>query len=79
MSSMYLVDGKPLMCEKCEKYPAKYTMAGIIPNYLAICPRCAGDVCSNHGDTLGADKFYTFAQEWENAYEETIKQAQAVA
>jgi hypothetical protein len=72
MSAMYLVDGNPVMCETCEKFPAKYYVSGTIPSYYGICPRCAGDICAKHGDTAGMDKFYSFAIEWETAYKNVM-------
>ena len=54
-------DGIALMCEKCDKFPARFYVSGVIPNYEGICQFCAGDICELHGDMAGAEKFRTVA------------------
>ena len=56
MMTIY-ADGVALMCEKCDKYPARFYVSGKIPNYEGICQFCAAAICQSHGDMAGAEKF----------------------
>ena len=50
-------DGIALMCEKCDKFPARFYVSGGFPPYDGICQFCAGDICELNGDMAGAEKF----------------------
>ena len=67
MSVMHLADGSPLLCERCDTVPAKYYVSGTIPNYEAICPRCAADICASKDDAAGVELFMKVAEDWERA------------
>lgn len=59
MSTVLMVDGKTLMCDKCDKHPARYYVSGLssIGFYDGICANCCRDYLLSIGDTVGAAKF----------------------
>ena len=54
-------DGVALMCEKCDKFPARFYVSGVTPVYDGICQFCAADICESNGDLAGAEKFRAVA------------------
>jgi len=59
MSTVLMADGKALMCDKCDKYPARYYVSGAsyIGLYDGICANCCRAYLLSIGDTVGAAKF----------------------
>jgi hypothetical protein len=59
MNTVLMADGKALMCDKCNQYPARYYVNGLsyIGLYDGICANCCRAYLLSIGDTVGAAKF----------------------
>jgi hypothetical protein len=59
MSTVLIADGKVLLCDKCDRYPARYYVQGLttLSLYDGICGNCCRDYLLSIGDTAGAAKF----------------------
>ena len=59
MSTVLMADGKALMCDKCDQYPARYYVSGLthLSLYDGICAICCRAYLLSIGDTAGAAKF----------------------
>jgi hypothetical protein len=59
MSTVLMADGKVLLCDKCDQYPARYYVQGLthLSLYDGICASCCQAYLLSIGDTVGAAKF----------------------
>lgn len=59
MSAVLMADGKALLCDKCDQYPARYYVSGLssIGLYDGLCGNCCRAYLLSIGDTVGAAKF----------------------
>ena len=59
MSNVLMADGKVLLCDKCDRDPARYYVQGLttLSLYDGICGNCCRDYLLSIGDTAGAAKF----------------------
>ena len=59
MATVLMADGKALMCDKCDQYPARYYVQGLthLSFYDGICGNCCRAYLLSIGDTAGAAKF----------------------
>lgn len=54
-----MADGKVLLCDKCDQYPARYFVQGLthLSFYDGLCGNCCRAYLLSIGDTAGAAKF----------------------
>lgn len=54
-----LVDGKILLCDKCDSNPAQYYVQGLttLSLYDGLCAKCCATWLESKGDFVGANKF----------------------
>ena len=59
MATVLMADGKALICDKCDQYPARYYVQGLthLSFYDGICAKCCRAYLLSIGDTAGAAKF----------------------
>ena len=59
MATVLMNYHKPLMCDKCDQYPARYYVQGLthLSLYDGICGNCCRAYLLSIGDTAGAAKF----------------------
>ena len=59
MSTVLMADGKVLLCDKCDQYPARYYVRGLtyLSLYDGLCSKCCHAYLLSIGDTAGAAKF----------------------
>jgi len=59
MGTVLMADGKVLLCDKCDQYPARYYVSGLtyLSLYDGLCSKCCHSYLLSIGDTIGAAKF----------------------
>jgi hypothetical protein len=59
MATVLMNNHKPLICDKCDQYPARYYVQGLthLSFYDGICGNCCRAYLLSIGDTAGAAKF----------------------